>query len=625
MHIKYTPILAALLLASSFNVRALNIGGAPANNFPNAKNDYKVVVIVEKPSATGNVSDNDLYGTVVTFNQSAGKYGYLDEIGSGGTYHYTLYSWTDNSSLPDSGSDTDSFSYTLSNDTGLTSNAQLIIQVNENPVLVGGPIARDDINTVIPNEIIIASGDLTANDSNGNYIQLSSSPSSDYGVLVVSEDGKYNYNLYLTSPNVIDLKAGEVVTDIFNYQYFADNGESSTANLTVTIIGNPVDSNGDTIFDQPYNIDVEPNNRSAQATPLTSGKIIKGHLYDSEDKDWFSLSSAGDEKISLEVCPPGTNCFNKKSWVLYVFDSKRLKELNDQGRGENGVYTFKRLIDETASTNDPSGVRIINGTAGTSNHMYLAYSLDYFKGALIGIVNPCFGTLNTVDIGVPAGKTDYLIAISSPLQGDAGDSDTCGVGSVILQQAGEPAPGHEAPTTTTITIEDPNDPAKTIEEIIEVPGEPKSYATTEEHIVSFPYSDDQYAIKITGTGLINPLNSKQAIARSSIFDSNTHTLHIPRVRINENIYAANLQQGLEDRSTENGINFILTDIEELSIEDVVEPYRATFNPNPKVLQVMIPRVTHKISGIGYSVVLQYHVATEDATAWFDVISIEEIQ
>jgi len=97
------------------------------------------------------------------------------------------------------------------------------------------------------------------------------------------------------------------------------------------------------------------------------------------------------------------------------------------------------------------------------------------------------------------------------------------------------------------------------------------------------------------------------------------------VRINENIYAANLQQGLEDRSTENGINFILTDIEELSIEDVVEPYRATFNPNPKVLQVMIPRVTHKISGIGYSVVLQYHVATEDATAWFDVISIEEIQ
>ncbi|MEO1887272.1 MAG: hypothetical protein ABGX72_07875, partial [Methyloprofundus sp.] len=109
MHIKYTPILAALLLASSFNVGALNIGGnigpigtdsGPANNFPNANNDHNVVVIVEKPSATGDVSDNDLYGTIVTFNQSAGKYGYLDEIGSGGTYHYKLYSWTDNFSLP---------------------------------------------------------------------------------------------------------------------------------------------------------------------------------------------------------------------------------------------------------------------------------------------------------------------------------------------------------------------------------------------------------------------------------------------------------------------------------------------------------------------------------------------
>ncbi len=132
------------------NIGPIGTDSGPANNFPNANNDHNVVVIVEKPSATGDVSDNDLYGTIVTFNQSAGKYGYLDEIGSGGTYHYKLYSWTDNFSLPDSGSDTDSFSYTLSNDTGLTSNAQLIIQVNENLVLAYGPIARDDINTVIP-------------------------------------------------------------------------------------------------------------------------------------------------------------------------------------------------------------------------------------------------------------------------------------------------------------------------------------------------------------------------------------------------------------------------------------------------------------------------------------------
>jgi hypothetical protein len=51
----------------------------------------------------------------------------------GSIYTYKLYTSTDNSSLPDSGVDTESFSYTLSNDTGLTDNAQLKIQVNINP------------------------------------------------------------------------------------------------------------------------------------------------------------------------------------------------------------------------------------------------------------------------------------------------------------------------------------------------------------------------------------------------------------------------------------------------------------------------------------------------------------
>ena len=82
-------------------------------------------------------------------------------------------------------------------------------------------------------------------------------------------------------------------------------------------------------------------------------------------------------------------------------------------------------------------------------------------------------------------------------------------------------------------------------------------------------------------------------------------------------------QGPEARSTANGMNFILTDIVELSVEELVDAYRATFNSD--TLQVMIPRVTDISSGIGYSVVLQYHVATEDTIAWFEVLSAVEIK
>ena len=95
------------------------------------------------------------------------------------------------------------------------------------------------------------------------------------------------------------------------------------------------------------------------------------------------------------------------------------------------------------------------------------------------------------------------------------------------------------------------------------------------------------------------------------------------MRVNENFYAANLKQASEARSTDNGMNFILTDIVELSVEEVVDAYRATFNPENS--EVLIPRVTDISSGIGYSVVLQYHIATEDTIAWFEVLSAVEIK
>jgi hypothetical protein len=34
-------------------------------------------------------------------------------------------------------------------------------------------------------------------------------------------------------------------------------------------------------------------------------------------------------------------------------------------------------------------------------------------------------------------------AISSPLKGDSGDAESCGVGSVILEEPGRPVSGHE--------------------------------------------------------------------------------------------------------------------------------------------------------------------------------------
>lgn len=501
MYKKHNALLTALLLVSSFEVGAVQIGGIPAT-YPLAKDDYISTVIGLYITAEGNVSSNDLNGSVFSIDGSwRGQYGMITSFDSSGEYTYELFASTDATSLPDSGVGIDSFTYTIANERGQTDSARLIIDVTLDP--------------------------------------------------------------------------------IFSQQ------------------------SDDELYD---NVDVEFNNRSAQAVSLISGRNIKGHLYNSSDKDWYSIGSAGNEIITIEVCPKGTSCFDKKSWVLYVFDSKELAKHDyiDEADGSKGNsmeehnFQYSRWIDETGTNRDLSGQEVISGSAGSSNHMYLNYRTGAFEGALIGIVDPCFDKLNTVDIGVGDGARDYLIAISSPLLGDGNsgtDESECGAGSVVLEDEGRSAVGLDAE------------------------GKTKTYSTTEQGAIVFPNSDDQYTIKVTGTGL-NPLQSETALERAAIYD--TEQLLIPSVRIGKTAYQATLdKQDQGARSAESPLKFVLADIEALSVDQVVDAYRATYNPENQ--QVLIPRVTDTETGIGYSVILQYHAASEGSNAWFDLVSATEIQ
>ncbi|NOQ65216.1 MAG: hypothetical protein GQ582_11955, partial [Methyloprofundus sp.] len=594
---------------------------------PIANNDHVSVVINTFPSATGDVLTNDRFGSSINFNgSSAGKYGFLNAPGTSGVFTYTLFESTTNADLPTTGIDTETYSYTLTSANGATDTANLTIDVNADPAFSGGaesPIARDDNVTITPNlldgdgNVIPATinNNVITNDSNGDYVVLSSSPSSLYGTITLEANGDYTYKVYETATSITNLKAGEVVTDTFSYTYFANSGESANAQIIIQIIGNPIDANGDTIFenpdDQPYdNVDVEFNNSPQQATPLNSSRNILGHLYDTLDTDWYFLPSEGDEIITLEVCPKGTSCFGKKSWVLYVFALDQDADGNITGIVNRNIG-LRRWLDETAGTVDLSGATILTPEFDTISHMYAAYRKGNFEGQLIGIVDPCFDTLNSVDIGVKADTNtnagdgdpkNYVFAISSVLRGN-GESEDCGDGTIILTRPGTPVSGHDAD----------NDDGS--------PGAIKSYAVTEEYITVFPFSDDQYAIKITGTGL-EPLLSERAAASSATFDSSTGTLSIPRVRVNEESYTATLDlQTPQARSENSPLKFVLSELGTSDLDSVLKTYRATYNAETQ--QVLIPRVTDTASGLAYSVVLSFQ--DNDNGAWFEVVSIKEIK
>ncbi|WP_027158901.1 Ig-like domain-containing protein [Methylobacter luteus] len=483
-------------------------------------------------------------------------------------------------------------------------------------------VAYDDGITVRPNDVVSVTGNVTANDLNGTSAYLNSSPASEYGTLLFNSDGSFTYTLYKSAPSVNKLAAGEVVKDSFSYTLVDQFGQSATANLNVTIIGNPVDADGNTVFEQPKdelydNVDVEFNDHSTDATPLNSGRNIKGHLLHAADKDWFFLHSAGNEIIKLDVCPQGSSCFGKKSrWVLYVFDSAQFTPEWE----ESAYYPLHRWVKETGSRSDIRNKIVIHNDPkypgeekvdepaiiGASDNLYLAYRAGLFDGALIGIVDPCFDTANSLEIGVPPGERDYYIAISSPLHGDADQGDDeCGQGSVLLSEPG-------LPVTTSWT-----DSLGTWYQ---------SLPTTQEYISSF-YSDDQYTINITSTGLdpllptIHPLLSPSAIEKSATFNGFSGELNIPKVKVEGKLYAARLVR--QAPFSGNTYKFALIDLNELGSGETVDPFQATYNPANG--QVLMPRVTDAANGNAYSVIMQYHPAANGNAQWLEAIAITAIK
>ena len=218
------------------------------------------------------------------------------------------------------------------------------------------------------------------------------------------------------------------------------------------------------------------------------------------------------------------------------------------------------------------------------------------------MVDPCFGETNSVDIGVGRGSKNYLIAISSPLRGNGDDTtekgaNKCGSGSVVLHTPAFSATGLDAKA------------------------EIKSFETTREHISVFPNSDDQYSIKVTGTG-VNPLLTTEAKAKSATF--NGGNLNVPKVMLSGYLFGAQLtQQTSNARSFNTSLRFKVSNIASLNARINPDIFQATFNESD--LRVTIPRVTDAETGIAYSVILQYHRTANGQDDWLSVYSATVIE
>ncbi|MCK4492750.1 MAG: VCBS domain-containing protein, partial [Methylococcales bacterium] len=591
-----------------------------------ARDDSIVIRAANTPTAittvVGNVINNDSSNvnesqqkiqskSVQLTSPAASEYGFLI-LAVDGQFTYALYDNAKSVSALKFGSmATDRFNYTYFDEFGQSATATLSVSIIGNPVDAAGNTVYEPSKTnqvffdaftirdTGDKQVPVITGKVTnrTNENNKQSMQLKSVPTTKNGFIVFKTDGSFTYTLYRNAPSVLALKVGENLTDSFSYTYLDKIGKQTTAKLNISILGNPLDAAGNTIYTYPDqgslfdNVDIEFNDRSAQATPLNSSKRIRGHLHRPGDKDWYSLTSRGDEVITLEMCPRGSSCFGQKNWVLYVFDSNLITKAMEMKE-----TFFKRFLKETGTTEDSQGNELIEDISGVSNHMYLAYQEGYYNDALIGIVDPCFDKTNAVHIGVDKIPRNYFFAVSSTLNGSKDLEDSCGQGRVVLKTPD----GEEK----TVTGKDKD-------------GEDTLFKIVNERISS-RFSDDQYIIKVTGTGL-NPLLSEKALVGSAAFDPESGTLIIPKINIFNDLYEAKLSLVASTSSDEKALNFGLNKLSPLPESDGVSSYHATYDSNNK--QVIIPRVTNKSDGKAYSIILQYLPAANGKPAVLKVISI----
>ena len=512
------------------------------------KND-KVSVSGEVPNSSS-IIDPGIFKLV---SSPVGIYGIL-EFNSGGGFTYRLNNDSPAvQALSETGVAADVFTYKkIASRDGRESQATITITVLSSSAAKQG---AELVMTVIKNEKPEISGNLASGlGLTALSVKLLDSPAGKYGHLDFTSDGSFIYKIINDSPQVQALGVNDAAQEIFNYQVVDSEGGVTDAQLVVNILGNPSVS-----FD---NVEIEINNSSAQATPLNSGQYIRGQLMTSSDKDWFVINSLGNEIIHMELCPEGSQCFDEKAWVLYVFDADQV----EQQAIDDKTYPLTLRRDDTQAVL----------FSFDSAHMYLLLNRGIFDGSLVGIIDPCYGDTNTVDIGVGAEARNYLVAISSPLLRDGGEG--CSDGSVVLER---PGPSFEEP--------DPADPTKT-----------KTITTTEEYTVAFPYSDDQYTIKATRTG-VNPLAVMSP--DSTTFDAAGRLVSIPKIRVFDQLYTAELQQLSPQGDPDASANFEIISLQPLDEALSASSDQAVYDSAKGV--VNIPQVIDLQSGVAYSVELQY--------------------
>lgn len=610
-------------LTSQATITITIIGSTNSAAEVTAVNDTFSLIVdsaTTNPSVTYNVLTNDINADKATIvGSTVGQYGSLvGGLTAAGelTYRVNLNNSAVQKLLNSAGvSLSETFSYRAN---GKAPNDRMSSQGTITVNIVAGNVvpfkAADFVATIVaeaatattatgtPAANTVAAGTVTGNLKDYNVSLLNLTNTNITAAILSSQYGKYgalqfssatNTFTYKLNTGVSELQAlkngGNPLQDTFAYSITNNYGVSAQGNIIINIVSNRQQAN-------VHNVEIELNDKSSQATPLNQSIYMDGSLNNGDDRDWYSVVTGGNEILHFDLCPPGLACNTQKAWVMYIFDGDKLTQAMETAT----VPLYLRRDDGGLTGPNGEAFPVITQNA---DHMYLLWNSGIFDGALVNVIDPCYGDTTGVDVGVnslpPGTNRTYYVAISSPLAHDGAASATrpCGDGSVILKK---PGPSFDvlaaAPTTTSTTVGNTTNSTTATTKVA---------TTTREYISILPNSDDQYTLMMTRTG-VSPIATK-ASKDEAVYSAVSGTVQIPKIRVNNQLMNVQLQQLPAGKSSNSPMSFSITGTQSLNEPLSVNPYMGTYNPVNNLVQ--LPKVTVQSTDIPYSVNLQYKPET----------------
>ena len=370
-------------------------------------------------NASGNVLTNDtdvdggdsktvsaLSGGTVG-SASAGAYGSLT-LNANGTYSYAA----DNgnaavNALAAGQSLTDTFTYTVQDTAGATSQTTLTITVNganDAPVGVndagsateaGVAAGSGATGNVLTNDTDVDSGDSrTVSALDGGTVGVART--GDFGALTLNADGSYSYVVNQAAVDGLRTNA-DTVTDVFSYTVRDAAGATSTATLTITVHG---------ANDAPVAVDdAGAASKDGDGTPIdATGNVLTNDAdVDTGDARTVTALSGGTVGTDL-VGQHGTLTLQADGAYRYVTNESDPAVLA-LGPTDSLTETFTYTVSDTAGATDTAVLTIT------------VYGANEAPVAVVDVAT-------AVEAGVAAGTDPSGNVLTNDTDEDAGDSRT---------------------------------------------------------------------------------------------------------------------------------------------------------------------------------------------------------